>query len=366
MKKNIKIANIQFVLACFVVIIHSRTLFVNLPNNINTNTIFGNNISSFIQVFIGDGITRIAVPLFLIISSYLFYKNFDGTFEKYNEKLRSRFHSLAIPYLFWSIFTFLFFSIGLILPFLSKYFATVNTENINLKFLIDNIIIGSYNSPLWFVRYLIVFTIFSPQIYLLAKRFPKIVIIITFLIWIFGINIGIAIRTEAVFFYLLGAVLGCNVKYYHNMINYLNNKKVLWTFIFCSVWIIILLLRTFHYIHQEPSMMLEGNYDKFVNNTNNFGILFGIIGFWLLFDFIFKNKYIWKLSEYSFFVFVFHHPLTSILRKLFLKSVPYTQIFSIITFILIAVLSIIISIFMATMLKKYTDNFYKIITGNRK
>ena len=84
------------------VLIHSMCIFVNLPGS-RTQYIYGENWATFLQILIGNRIARIAVSSFFVIPGYFFFKKFDGT---PGEKLKRRVTSLAIPYLFWSAFTF--------------------------------------------------------------------------------------------------------------------------------------------------------------------------------------------------------------------------------------------------------------------
>ena len=62
-----KIKNISLIMTFFVVILHS--------NNLEDSTVF--NINTLIQNFIGQGIVRIAVPIFFLISGYLFFYKFN-------------------------------------------------------------------------------------------------------------------------------------------------------------------------------------------------------------------------------------------------------------------------------------------------
>ena len=75
----------------FVVILHS--------NNLEKSNVV--NLNSVVQNFIGQGIVRVAVPIFFLISGYLFFYNFVPSMEKWKYKFKSRFHSLFIPYVIW-------------------------------------------------------------------------------------------------------------------------------------------------------------------------------------------------------------------------------------------------------------------------
>ena len=63
---------------------------MHVPGNQELQMVFGANWASFVQLFIGEGICRIAVPLFMVISGYLFYLTFDGSWKSYGSKLKRR------------------------------------------------------------------------------------------------------------------------------------------------------------------------------------------------------------------------------------------------------------------------------------
>ena len=71
-----KIKNISLIMTFFVVILHSNNL--EDPSVLNINTL--------IQNFIGQGIVRIAVPMFFLISGYLFFYKFKPSKEAFLNK----------------------------------------------------------------------------------------------------------------------------------------------------------------------------------------------------------------------------------------------------------------------------------------
>jgi fucose 4-O-acetylase-like acetyltransferase len=366
-KRNPKIANIQFLLSVLVVLIHGVTIFINLPGS-ETQYIYGKNFSTFLQIFIGDGIARIAVPTFFIISGYLFYINFDGSFKAYGNKIQKRIRSLVIPYLFWSALTFFAFYIAQKIPAIAPYFSTRNAGELSFEIILENIIIGSYNSPLWFCRYLIVFAALSMLFYYVGKKIPGILLLITLGGWLIDLPINIGIRMDAVFFYSLGLVIAIHNDRLSKFLNVLNkgNNKIIATSLLTTVWIIVLICRTIHYCGQSPDMMLNGTYDNFVVVTGNLGIICGIPAFWNLYDYIIKNQWkIWKLSTYSFLIFVCHHPLVNTLKKLIMKVIGVTELTSIITYFLATVISIAIILFFGWFLKRYLKRVWDTVTGGR-
>ena len=53
-----------------------------------------------IQYPVMQEILRVDIPCFIMLSAYLFYRNF--TMKRLGEKLNKRLHSLLVPYLLWN------------------------------------------------------------------------------------------------------------------------------------------------------------------------------------------------------------------------------------------------------------------------
>lgn len=356
-----KITNIQFLLSIFIVFIHAGSTAINLPGS-ETKYVFGMNISTIVQTFFSQGLCRVAVPLFLCISGYLFFKSFDGTFKGYAIKLKKRFFSLVIPYLFWSGAVFFAFYFAQKVPALSPYFTTRNAGQLSLKIILEDIILNSYNSPLWFCRYLIVFAILSICIYWIVKKAWFIALPIAFYGWFIGFPFSVGFRMDAVFFYLLGAFVAIHNDFILKLYSYILKFDI---FIILSFFI-LLVFNTYFYCKQQPLDVINGNYDTLSLYIQKITIIFGCLAVWFGYDRIFNTDTpIWKVSQYSFFIFVCHHPIVNILKKLILKIIGISNLNSLITYFLSAAITIVFVILFAILLKKVLPQLYKYISGNR-
>ena len=115
-----KIKIISFVLILLVVQLHAY----NLDLLFGKETIILNKGFNWIfQNFFSNGITRIAVPLFFIISGYLFFLQFQPTIENYFEKIKKRIKTLFIPYLIWSIIGVLLYFVLQTIPQSQSFFT---------------------------------------------------------------------------------------------------------------------------------------------------------------------------------------------------------------------------------------------------
>ena len=132
---------------------------------------------------------RVAVPMFCIISGYLFFQGLntvDCFKEKYKLKLKSRVKTLLIPYLLLNII-FEIWRLFMIssdkLELLPKSFFLLCKE-------IFNSFWGMYapsDAPLWYVRDLMAVMVLAPIIFFVINKCGKYVVIVLTFIWLLGL-----------------------------------------------------------------------------------------------------------------------------------------------------------------------------------
>lgn len=124
----------------------------------------------FLINFFSEVLPQVAVPLFFIISGYLFFRGaeaFDGT--AYRRKLLKRGRTLLVPYVLWNLVAYLFHALYL---FLSG--AALGEYLVSPLRIFHNANGGSipypFDLPMWYVRELMVMVVFSPLVYWLVRR----------------------------------------------------------------------------------------------------------------------------------------------------------------------------------------------------
>jgi surface polysaccharide O-acyltransferase-like enzyme len=85
---------LRFPLIVGVVFIHAYTTKVLLEGGHQAGTEHVDFAVSFVRNLISQGIARVAVPMFFLMSGYLFFQGYDGSMRAYRRKLQS---SLPIP-----------------------------------------------------------------------------------------------------------------------------------------------------------------------------------------------------------------------------------------------------------------------------
>lgn len=174
--------------------------------------------SPLLNYLIAEEVTRTAVPLFFAISAYLLFRGVERfNMRWYVGKLRSRFHSLVIPYFIWNF-------IGFFCCFGNKLAEGVlSSQEIAYRFLYSFYpevwIADSHNfffaplsypadGPFWFLRTLIVYVFLSPLFYFILRRFGTAVIVLLTLYYLSSHGPRIVLlNRDAIMFFTLGAYL---------------------------------------------------------------------------------------------------------------------------------------------------------------
>lgn len=157
---------LRFPLICMVVLIHTLQGDTYKENM----ALWYGNVIYFFQ----EALSRSAVPVFFVISGYLFCYNMDRwDWTTYYGKLKKRVYTLLIPYLIWNSIALCETSIKH-LPLLSSFFPNIYKQELNSMFLI-----GAYWTtpdgscpilyPFWYIRDLMVID-FVPNILLCNKK----------------------------------------------------------------------------------------------------------------------------------------------------------------------------------------------------
>ena len=120
-----------------------------------------------IETFWSIGIGQIAVPGFFLLSSYLFFRNFE--LSKLIGKWKSRLFSVAIPYAVWNVLYYLGYVIATRLPMVER---VVGKEPIpfHIEEMTNAILRYSYAPIFWYLFQLILLLVLAPVIYGLVKQ----------------------------------------------------------------------------------------------------------------------------------------------------------------------------------------------------
>lgn len=190
-------SSLRFLLALLVVYIHIDS---NCLLSFSDLTQFGGYLTSichYCNIVISQTIARLAVPTFFFMSGYLFFANVEKfSWAAWRKKMKSRFHSLLIPYLLWNIIAYVFF--------VYVKHEAVATDGIWTK--VEYIFLRPADFPLWYVRDLMVMVCFAPVVYWLCRKLHGVCMMpITVLYLLFSdVSFGF-LPMSSVFFFVLGS-----------------------------------------------------------------------------------------------------------------------------------------------------------------
>lgn len=351
-----KLRIISLISIIMVVFLHSYNINTSFSSGSIT---FNYGYNFFVQNFFSQGIATIAVPIFFCISGYLFFLKFNGGVDEFILKYQKRAKSIVLPYLFWSIWSLFFFFILQLLPQSKNFFTNELVINYSLVKFLDSVFINPFAYQLWFLRDLIVLVLFSPVIFYLIKYFRIIPIVLFFIIYLGLLKVDFVIFTTAsIFYFSIGAYFAI-VK--NNSLLKIRNHKYNW--IFFVFWVCIVFLKTILFRYNvEPPVLLSWLYK--INQ------LIGMIAVWSLYDIIMTNRtkpnrIMYSLSSFSFFIYAFHEPTQTLVKKAIFYIADQSEMIAMINYFLAPITTIMISIVVGKFIKQIAPKVYGFITGGR-
>lgn len=306
----------------------------------------------FVENFLSKGVAKIAVPLFFLISGFLFYTSYDFTLGGVVNKYKSRLKSLLIPYLFWSVFGLILFFILQTIPGSRSFFTKELIVNYSFSKLLFTVLLDPVPYQLWFVRDLIMLVLISPLIGYLTKSIREVFLVLLLFLWIMEPKTFKLFSNEALFFFTLGCAFAIDK-------TQLINKRLpeYASYYLYFMWLTLVFFTTYLLTFEETSFTL----------LNNLEILVGLLTVWSLYDYTDPGQ-IAKYSilfGYSFFIFVFHEPLLTVLKKGLFFLLGRTNFSSLAIYIIAPLMTIALSMLIRYLLRKHALRFYNFTTGGR-
>ena len=335
-EKN-KITYLHFILSVLVILIHS----------INNET----KIEQFFSI--EKGIGQFAVPLFFIISGFLFFRNIYTT-NDVKQKIRKRVYTLLIPYFIWNLI----------------YYALYMLRNpgmgIDVAQIIDAAFNYTYNPSFWFMYQLILLIVISPILFFALQENKFIVIFLVLMTCsiIFEIDLPY-INEDAIIYYFVGAVF--SKLYNKNHISFINKKNFIFALLF-SILAFILNRWTYRMIYVNINFRTI-----FIWTTILVRLFAGFTIFYLI-DLLFKYEKVFSFMENTFFLYALHYMIVRAIiigmrnvEYKFLTIVPNNiiEILEIIVFFISPVVCVCVNYYLSRYLKKKYSKVYYYLSGNR-
>jgi surface polysaccharide O-acyltransferase-like enzyme len=164
------------------------------------------NTYEFLKLLISQTLVKVAMPVFFIMSGYLFFVNVDvWNFKVYKTKIWRRMKTLLIPYLIWN----LLMAIKLKTFSWSMFWVYCKPAGIQIDwFGQEHLMTAPANMPLWFLRDLMVISLLTPIIYILIRKLGFWLIGMLTILYLSGVYAFIpGLSAYAIYFFTFGALL---------------------------------------------------------------------------------------------------------------------------------------------------------------
>lgn len=312
-------------------------------------------VYDFIGQMFSGGLCRLAVPTFFFMSGYLFFSSTQFNTEVYLGKIKKRFKTLIVPYLFWNIWMMLFMlfyqTVG------NKVGFTFTGKMIADYSLVDFVKcfwnIGSDFYPLcfqlWFLRDLILVSLLTPLFYWLIVRFRHWFVLLLAVLYVIDCNWHTFPGVCAVFYFCLGSAYRlCAWKWVDGFRSIVSRTS----------WLFLVLF---------PATFVFTDY-SFCLFSNIFGVVFLLnLVYWL----VGRNsspgwteKHLTRLSGASFFVYCFHEPIQGLIKKVvYMLMQPSSDGMLVVTYFLCPIVVITLGVVCYNFLNKHFPRILKFVNG---
>ncbi|MFH0963228.1 MAG: acyltransferase [Planctomycetota bacterium] len=301
---SLRLNLLRFPLIVGIVFIHAFGSTVRLAGG-EVGVSHNASVAAFVQNLISQGVARIAVPVFFLMSGYLFFVNLEWSRQAYSAKLMRRTRTLLVPYLFWNVATLSVTALAQAMP-AGKAFFSGKTPPIAGFGAYDymNALLGLDGTPIayqfWFIRDLMILVVLAPIGHLVNKTVPVTVYVLLFVCWFVNRWPVVAPACEATAFFYFGGYLAERGK---SLFGWDRRGPI-----FLAVYLVIVLLDAASY---------GGSFNAYVHKV---GIVLGVLSALYVTKHIARMEglkaYVLGLGSASFFVYAAHEPLLTIIRKI--------------------------------------------------
>ena len=328
-------------------------------------------VAVYIQVFVNQGIARIAVPLFFAISGYLFFFNLPGgevapaprfAARLLAVKMRRRVRSLVVPYLIWSALGILLFLLLQTIPWSRPFF--VDPRRIiagkSIAELAELWLLNPIPGQLWFLRELIVLACLSPAIYWLVRRLGLGVVVPVGGLWMLALDPPVDLgpfpicSIQGLFFFTLGAYLALWRPI--DLERPISGSKTL-----AVAWLVFAAVGVYLFLFRGEREIILWTSHAFRSVSIGMGLLVLWGNYPLLRPVLESRPGRW-LAQFTFVIYAAHLPMLTILRKL---SVDVAGLPPLLAFFALPAVAIAICVSVAPLIRRLAPRLYAIMTGGR-
>ena len=341
-----KLRILSLISIIFVLYIHS---------GFHADEIEGMLINDRVQEFVSGMMGRCAVPLFYVISGYLFFLKVPEGMKSSYGQMRTWVGTLVVPYIIGCMFFVGFGVLVAVLPGVSKYMngSVMPLFSKPIGGILRSIFYDAGNgSPcafqLWFLRDLILIVATSPLWYMCLKRMKWAFVVVAFGLTYLHIP-------HAPFYALFWFVLGGQLVNSKSLSG--GGRSVIVT---SGLFLVVSGIQLF------MTDVIDWELVKIPV------ILLGIYSAWGLYDMVVGEKFVlsehrWLVTacQFTFFIYLFHEPTLNIVRKLIVVVLGKNELGYLTSYLLSPWIFTICAVFAGLLFRKYLPRVYDVCTGGR-
>ncbi len=314
-----------------------------------------NGLTDFIRTLISQGLARIAVPLFFLMSGYLFFASFRWSEQTYTKKVLNRTRSLLVPFLIWNGIGLAVVALAQAIPATRPYFSGFGSLIADYSaFQYLNALLGLKGYPIayhfWFIRDLILLVLLAPVIAVIL-RFAFLPFLVTlYICWVADMWPIMAPGVVGLFFFSAGAFLAIKGTSLFALDRYGRVALV--------AFVPILLVDTLWH---------DAWYNVFFHRTGMIvGVVAALYSTRLITHSTWLTNGIVRLGGASFFVYAAHEPFLRIMRMLSFHFLPLDGPYTILLiYLLLPLLVIAVLLGCHTVLTSLCPRLLSVMTGGR-
>lgn len=333
---------LKYIAIVFVVYIHSYPLDLTFSEG-NMNLLLPQWLILFREI-LSRTISLCAVPLFYLISAVLLFRKK----RDYKTTIKQKVRTLLLPYLIWNSLWTLVFILLQNIPFTSAYFSNSDSSILQYSFVEWLKLYGigdptPIDYPLWYLRDLMVVTLFFPIIDAVAEKFPKQLFFVAAVAYVLPVSFPFK---YALPWTCMGASI-VKLQIHLTKLDHIALWKCLIVYILCGT----ITLLTDNPIIDELFIFM--------------GILFWVrVSKWIFSHQKARDIFL-RLSEWTFLIFVAHEMTLASIKKVCLKLLPTEPMFLFVEYLFLPILVIAGCSIVGAILKRNVPKVYYLLTGTR-
>lgn len=350
-RQLVRLDVLRFPLIVLIVYLHACGFTANFADG--ARALADGQIVATVQAITGS-IGRIGVPLFFLMSGFLFFRGGAFSSDVYRAKLKSRARSLLVPFLFWNLALLALVAIAQSTPSLAPFFNGQNQAVRGMSaFQLLDAVFGFTRYPIsyqfWFIRDLMLLVVASPVIWFAARYLAWPTFFVLAAVWLTLTWPMQVPESEPVVFFYLGSMVAIR-------------GGSLFAVDRLSWWLVLLfpILLTASYAEHAAGLP---NY--FLHPAVAVGVILALkASRWLAESDRLRDPLVW-LGGASFFVYATHEPLITIGKKIAFRAIPMSAGTVLTIYAVLPALVICLGLLVYWAMAKSVSGFLRIITGGR-